>query len=104
MKNSPEPVERLPHRLLYAGEFISIQLVGLQVNRGLMRYRSPESILLMVAFGRVRIHTDESLFVLNEAEAFHLNPLCEYDITADQAADLLLITMPNKAQSFEDFP
>ena len=71
---SAQFVERLPHRLLYAGEFISIQLVGLQSNRALIRYRPPDRILLLVAFGRIQLHTARYFSVMKEGDEVQLDP------------------------------
>jgi hypothetical protein len=88
---------RLPHRLLYAGEFISIQLVGLEPGRSLIRYSPPESILLLVACGRVHVRALEQCLQLDEGGNLVLEPSCEYDLTTDTFADLLLITLPKRA-------
>jgi hypothetical protein len=88
----PPQLDRLPHRLLYAGEFISIQLIGLQPNRPLIRYSPPGPVLLLVAFGCISVRMNGHLFALKEGDTLSLDPVCEYDIVTNEIADLLLIS------------
>lgn len=82
---------RLFHRLLYAGEFVSVQLIGIRPGRELLEYQPPDTILLVVAFGTVEIHSDERVLKIATGGIVQLYSTERYEITTDDAADLLLI-------------
>lgn len=94
-KNTYLP-ERLPQRLLYAGESITIQLVGLHSGRSLIRYQPPDRTLLLVAFGQIHLQETQGISIVAEGEEVELESDCEYDITTDDVADLLLIVVRQK--------
>jgi len=92
---------RLPHRILYAGEFVGIQLVGLARDRSLAGYRPPGLMLLVVACGRAQLRLGEERWMLGEADVLVLDPRRQYDLTTGEYADLLFITLPAGAERAE---
>lgn len=84
--------EATPHRLLFSGELVSVQLVGLDRQRGLRAYSPPEPVLLVVTAGKLHLAGMEATDDLAPGTSRVLSPIHSYDLATDSFADLLLIT------------
>ncbi len=84
--------EAAPHRLLFSSELVSVQLVGLECQRGLRAYSPPEPVLLIVAAGALRLTETECDDDLAPGASRLLSPIRTYELTTDSFAHLLLIT------------